>query len=251
MTLLHAPTGEFSKKTTIMFSDFVSSTTPFGALLSTTVAGTSTLSISNSSSNEFGAATIEVPASSTAPLRARAALMLCRPLTGGGTIVDRSFRLDSFEESSFSARIKTDVSASGLYCGVGFTASHSTQDTLAEQAIGFFARGSDTTWSAYIIVDSATIFSFNTRIPKTEYSILTTFVRRDLRRTQENWLYVDFFADGQQVAQWNGSVGAMFEGSKMVPGAEIRDKNTGGSGVAGQSFTVDFMEFYGKHVERT
>jgi hypothetical protein len=252
MTLLHAPTGNFSTKRTILFTDFVTGVSPYGSLLSTTAAGTSTIAISNSSDGEFGTAVVTLPASSTSPLRSRAAIMLCRSAVGTGTIVQRQFRIYDFEEASFSTRIKTNISANAMYCAAGFPASHATTDNLAEQLIGFIVRGTEPTWAASIVVDNVEIFRFVTSVPKTSYSVLSVFVRRDLRRIDEQWIYVEFFADGKLVAKWNGSVGNMFiAGTQGLPGIEARDKNDGGSGVAGQSFTVDFIEFYGSHGDRT
>jgi hypothetical protein len=251
MTSLYAPTGDFSKWRFILYSDFVTGVTPFGSILSTTAAGSSSIAISNSTSGCFGEAVVTLPTLTTAPARSRAAILLCVSATGTGTIVDRNFAVFNFEEASLTIRCKTNISANSMYCAHGFPASHATTDNLAEQLIGFIVRGTESTWAASIIVDNVEIFRYVTDVPKTSYATLKTFVRRDMRRVAEQWTHVEFYANGKMVTKWQGSVGNMFiAGQKAVPGIEARDKNNGGSGVAGQSFTVDFIEFYGTHEDR-
>lgn len=218
----------------VLFSDFVSDTTPFGVarsnLNASNFAGSS---ISNGSTDGLGILTLTVGSNAASGAQyARCGVYLAESAVGGA--IDRLWRINR-TECYVESRVKTDCSNANTVVTVGFGLGHATGGlVVADYLVGFYAFGNEANWTAAVVSASTVIASKVLSVPKKDFSVLS----------------VQIGSDGQSI-QWHEGGVEVFrtilpspffvDGNTALPQVEIRDKTAGGSAGGAQNVSVDYM----------
>jgi len=234
MTSFSGYTGVTLPLRNVLFSDFVSDTTPFGVARSNlnaqNFAGSS---ISNGSTDGLGILTLTVGSGAASGVQyARCGAYLAESAVGGA--IDRLWRIDR-SECYVESRVKTDCSNANTVVTVGFGLGHATAGlVVADYLVGFYAFGNEANWTAAVVSASSVVVSKTLSIPKKDFAVLSVQVGSDGRS-------VFWEADGVEVFRTILSSPFFVDGNTALPQVEIRDKTAGGSAGGAQNVFVDYM----------
>ena len=246
MTLSCTPAGSITHEKTIVFSDFITGLDQWGWVNSNAPAAL--LSVSNTSSNALGIATIGTPANSTG-LWGRSGIYLSRD-GAGLAAVNREYLSSNSPMQKlnvFEARVKSNVDSEFVHSYAGLGLAHNGKIlydgriTRLDKGIAFHAWGNEPYWTATIWCEEVPYFEFTTKLKKNEWNTLRVEWRwLDLLRTE---VAVTFYGNGSVVAEFKAKTLGDF--ITALHSVEVRDKTgtlpTTGCGNANQTINVDYM----------
>lgn len=243
MTALDVYTDWFPKSRMEFFTDFASSSAPFGNVISQVSGVSPSVSYSNKNADEFGSVTFTLPATQASGY-ARAAVYLNVPVTGG--IVDRVWRVIA-HDCMFESRAKATLSANTYIITSGFALNHNNANiAIAQDLVGFYARGgSGATWKAAVVVNYVLLKEIDTGIPISSYCTLRTEVSDGGKKAS-------MIANGRTVMKYAGTeiYSAVVDGARLpMPSIELRDRTPAGSNGTDRSFECDYL-YYTENVRR-
>ena len=224
MTMFQNFTGTFRKQDITLFSDFVANLSPFGAAVSTAI-GTSAATagqVSNSNADEHGKITFGTTSATSAGVFGFSGIYMAQTEASAGAGVTRDYRLGNGEIDVSARVLKTSGTLNHLLIVGLANASYDAVNRPAEHFAGWHARSDAGVWSIGVNNGTSSI-SMETTVPTESYAELRVVVSPDAK-------FASFYGNGTLVKT------LVFDLSKtaaVLPCVEMKDKVSGGSGVAG------------------
>ncbi len=236
MTMFTAFTEQFRKQDICLFSDFIGDTAPLG-VVPTATTQVSIFSFSNTNTDTqqpnqpLGTMTMTVPSAANSAVGVYPAIGVypAAPIAAGGS-VNRDFRVGR-GEIDFEARLKSVANNANVCVTFGIGLPTDTGGIAATHLAGFYAFGTDSNWTAALIVNGSIVRSVATSVSKTVFSDFRVFLDADANRAK-------LYANGTLVATFDGQLPT---NAGLLPHIEIRDRTQTGSLASAQSVEADYM----------
>lgn len=237
MTMFTAFTESFRKQDICLYTECIGDVAPFGIVPNATTT-LPTIAYSNGNTDAgntkqpLGTMTMTLPstANAVALIYPACGIYPAAAIPAGGN-VDRSFRLGR-GEVDVEARLKTPSTNANIIVtfGIGLP-SDAAPPAVANDFVGFYAFGNQSTWTAALVLGSTVIRSAATTLDKGLMHELRVFLDYDANRTK-------LYANGNLIATFDGQLPTT---TGLLPHIEIRDRTQTGSLATLQSVETDYF----------